>query len=149
MKERILIFCNRKTYWLQPDEICSLKGDGSYTQVYLANGEVLKVSKNMKTLMASFPTSCTQFLRVQKSYVVNINHIKMSYISSRRKHYVKMINDYDVPVNNKEVINKIFELYGSFINRYKPAKQKTVDSKTFVETLKQVGGSEDYILINV
>lgn len=56
------------------DEILYLKADGSYTSVNLANGQSLVVSK--KLLEFEKLQDIGNFMRVQRSYVVNLNKVR-------------------------------------------------------------------------
>jgi len=87
------------------DIIC-MKGEGSYTNIYLTDTESIIVSKNLfffEQLLQKRP----EFLRVQKSYIINQNHIK----EINKQGGIKLImkNDIHVPISNsmKETIMKI------------------------------------------
>ena len=57
----------------KPNEIVLFKGNGNYTWVYLANGTKKLVCKTMHTILDEIQQMC--FIRIHKSYSVNINHI--------------------------------------------------------------------------
>jgi two-component system, LytTR family, response regulator len=77
-----------KNYSLNPDAKLNLKpqkflnaidvilmeGNGNYTWVYLANGTKRLYSKTMNCMSEEFQT--TDFLRIHKSYSINVNHIQ-------------------------------------------------------------------------
>lgn len=114
MKERILLYHEGKTYWFSPDDICMLQGNGSYTLVTLHDGRVLQLSKNLKNVFAAFPPACTQFYRVQKSYIVNLNHIEyLQHCKSRQKFMLRLQNGADVPIS-KYKHNELLSLFLCF-----------------------------------
>ncbi|MCZ4243591.1 LytR/AlgR family response regulator transcription factor [Pedobacter punctiformis] len=87
------------------DIIC-LKGDGSYTNIHLIDTEPIIVSKNLfffEQLLEKRP----EFLRVQKSYIINKNHIK----EINKQGGIKLImkGDIHVPISNsmKDVVMEI------------------------------------------
>jgi len=60
-------------------EILYLQGQRNYTKVYAIGNSVL-VSKNLSEILSMLPPS---FIRIHKSYIVNINLVKnIDYINS-------------------------------------------------------------------
>jgi len=72
--KKIPLSLNNKIILVDPREIIYCKSDGSYTTVFLKNGEDYLVSKSIKYLEELLPP--TSFLRVHKSYIVNLGEIK-------------------------------------------------------------------------
>jgi DNA-binding LytR/AlgR family response regulator len=58
-----------------PAEVVMLCADINYTQVYLANGKKRLVATTLKVLEHRL-SSCEEFIRVHKSYMVNVHHVK-------------------------------------------------------------------------
>ncbi len=112
MEERILLFTENKVYWLKPNDICALKANRSYTDVKLYDGSSIKVSKNLKMLLNSHFKNATQFYRVQKSYVVNINHIEYLYMNGPSKTMLRLTNGLDIPISNDGIRKQLFRAYG-------------------------------------
>ena len=112
MEERILLFTENKVYWLKPNDICALVGSRSYTDVQLYDGSSIKVSKNLKMIMSLYFNHSTQFFRVQKSYVVNLNHIDYLYIKDRNKSMLRLSNGLDIPISNIGIRKQLFMAYG-------------------------------------
>ena len=59
--------------YTDPKDIIRLEGDGSYTHIYLLNGEKLLVSKNLKELERL--VSAANFFRSHNSHLINCNHV--------------------------------------------------------------------------
>lgn len=60
---------------LKVDHIVCMQGNGSYTVVHFLEGEPLTVSKTLKFFEKILPANGS-FFRSQKSWIININHIK-------------------------------------------------------------------------
>jgi two-component system LytT family response regulator len=58
---------------INPTDICYLKADGSYTHIVMHGGKKITVSKNLSEL--SKLEAKGYFVRVHRSYVVNINYV--------------------------------------------------------------------------
>jgi len=71
---KIPISVSNKIILVEPDEILYLKSDGSYTSIFLKDNQEYVVSKNIKFFEEILPV--THFLRIHKSYIVNIKEIK-------------------------------------------------------------------------
>jgi len=56
------------------DEIIYCKSDGNYSTLFLAENRKLTVSKALKYFSNNLPAS--QFVRIHKSYLVNLNYVK-------------------------------------------------------------------------
>jgi two-component system, LytTR family, response regulator len=56
------------------DEIIYLKADGSYTNFYLTDGQVILVSK--KLIEYERLEQIGRFMRIHRSHIINLNHIK-------------------------------------------------------------------------
>lgn len=151
MQERILLYCDGKTHWFSPDDISSLQGNGSYTLVTLSGGEVMRISKNMKKLFASFPATCKQFYRVQKSFIVNLNRIEYLYSTGRYKFMLHLQNGSDLPISTN-VRKQLLEIYGF---SEKDAGGMALKPKSIALHVKNKGqtekdlNSEDFIMISL
>ena len=115
-KQNDLIIKNEKLYYsklklkhlklIKTDKIMFCKADGSYTNVYLINGESFIISKRIKIINEFLVSSI--FVRCHKSYIVNINYI--IDFSSRKPFWVMLSNGEKVIVSErkrKATINKI------------------------------------------
>ena len=108
MKERLIVYYNKRLHLLQPDDICCIEGDGSYAIISLRNGQQMRVSKNLKNLFAEMPNSFTQFLRVHKSWLVNINHLEYIYAVHDKSWFLHLSNNTEVPLSGSP--NTILEM---------------------------------------
>ncbi|MES2794850.1 MAG: LytTR family DNA-binding domain-containing protein [Bacteroidota bacterium] len=63
-----------KNYNLKASDIVLFKGNGNYTWIYMANGSKKLLCKTMHTILDDLQQLF--FVRIHKSYSVNINHIK-------------------------------------------------------------------------
>ncbi len=71
--KRIPLALAEKVVMVSDTDIVYCKSDGNYTHVILKEGTKYLLSKNIKTVFAMLPDN--RFLRVHKSYVVNIDYI--------------------------------------------------------------------------
>ncbi len=60
---------------LNVKDICYLKAEGSYTQIFFVASPNLLVSKNLK-YFEFILSGCENFLRVHRSFIVNLNFVK-------------------------------------------------------------------------
>ncbi len=65
---------NQKIIFVNPDDILYCKSDGSYTTVFMRNGDDYLVSKSIGYIEDLLPKN--QFIRIHKSYIVNLHEIK-------------------------------------------------------------------------
>ncbi|MFY0675382.1 MAG: response regulator transcription factor [Bacteroidia bacterium] len=74
--------------FVKPEEILYLKAESSYTNIYLIENKTILVSKTLKEFekLIDHP----HFMRIHRSYFVNLNHIKQYYKSEGG--HIEMIN---------------------------------------------------------
>ncbi len=72
--KKIPLSLNNKIILIEPEDILYCKSDGSYTTVYMRNGDDYLVSKSIKHIEELLPKD--YFIRIHKSYIVNLNEIK-------------------------------------------------------------------------
>ncbi len=73
---KIAVPTGNSILFLETDQILYIKGDGSYCEIVLLNGEKIICSrylKNFEDILSHF----NNFLRVQKSYIANLNYVKV------------------------------------------------------------------------
>lgn len=68
-----------------PEEILRLQGDGNYTQVVLADGRKLLLSKTISYLLELMPEG--MLLRISKSHAINPVYLESVFLR-RRQRYV-------------------------------------------------------------
>ena len=79
-------------------DIDLLEADGSYTKVWLSNGNMMLITKRMKffeLLLANQP----QFYRTHRSFLININSVKKY---SRKESYIYLNNDQVVSLSREK-----------------------------------------------
>jgi len=84
--------------FVEVEEILYCKSEGSYTNLFFANGETILLSKSIKEA-GELLTACG-FLRVHHSYLINLNHIK-KYIRGEGGEVI-MKNGHSVPVSRSK-----------------------------------------------
>ncbi len=72
ISEPLALKANRRTHLIDPDDIMFVEAMGNYVTYYLRNAEKLVVYGSVKSAAAALPD---QFRRVQRSYIVNRNHV--------------------------------------------------------------------------
>lgn len=88
-------------------EIVYVEADGSYSKVYMNDGSVKVISKNLKSLTESLEES--HFVRIHSKYLINVREIKK--IVKGEKPYVQLKTVTDLPISRsrKEVVFKLIE----------------------------------------
>lgn len=72
--KKIVVPSNSGTLFIEIDTITHLKAEGSYVQIYMADGKKILVSKNIKDYENQL-TTIEGFFRTHRSYLVNTKHI--------------------------------------------------------------------------
>jgi two-component system LytT family response regulator len=73
--KRITLSTGQGMHFLNPADVVVIKGESSYSNFFLANGNRLLVSKNLKHFEELF-VSIPVFHRCHKSFIVNLLHVK-------------------------------------------------------------------------
>ncbi|GEA09922.1 LytTR family DNA-binding domain-containing protein [Alteromonas sp. KUL49] len=82
------------------DQCFALKGEGNYTAVLLANGESLLHQDGLGAIMDSQPIG---FVRVHKSYAVNLGAVVKLKSATGSKYWLEMQNGETIPVSRYRV----------------------------------------------
>ncbi|WMJ72317.1 LytTR family DNA-binding domain-containing protein [Cytophagaceae bacterium ABcell3] len=106
-QKRIVVMDKHECVFLNVEDIMFAEADGGYTRLHLNNGKCLLVSRNLKAL--SERLSPETFLRIHKSFIININTIS-KYIKSEGG-YVVLTNGKHIPVSvrKKELLLDLIE----------------------------------------
>lgn len=99
--KKIVIKGSSENKILNLQDIICIKGEGSYSLIYLKNTEKITVSKNLKYFEKTLPAN-TFFFRSQKSWIVNLLEVN-SY--NLRKGNLNMSNDLQAKIS----INRVEE----------------------------------------
>ena len=73
---KIAVPTGNSIIFLETDQILYVKGEGSYCEIVLLNGEKIICSrylKNFEDILSNY----NNFLRVQKSYIANLNYVSV------------------------------------------------------------------------
>lgn len=73
---KIAVPTGNSILFLETDQILYVKGEGSYCEIVLSNGEKIICSrylKNFEDILSNY----SNFLRVQKSYIANLNYVSV------------------------------------------------------------------------
>ncbi len=94
---------NNKKEYIDPDDILYIKAERNYCFIIFKKRPPQIVIKNLKGILSMLNKD---FLRVHKSYAVNLNYMKIIDI---KKSYILMINSDKVPISrrNKHLILKL------------------------------------------
>lgn len=95
LKRKIVVMDKQVCVFLKIDDIAYAEANGAYTIVYFLNGKKMIVCKNMKSFSERLPES--EFIRVHKSYIININSID-KYVKSDGG-YLILENGQNIPVS--------------------------------------------------
>lgn len=80
--------------YININEIILFKGDRNYTQVHLYSGQKITSSRNLQEFENQL--NSVNFFRIHKSYLINMNYVKMLHKESG--YYVEMTNGYSIAV---------------------------------------------------
>ena len=97
-------------YLIDVVDIKYCKSDGNYTEFYLLKEKPIIVSKPIKEFESYLKNS--NFLRIHRSYLINLNHFKRFEKSEGGK--VILSGDIDIPVSSNKR-DEIFEFIQRFI----------------------------------
>lgn len=84
-----------KYHFLHTKDVLYIKAAGSYSMIIMLNGDFFKSSKKLKVIAELLPDF---FVRVHRSYLVNIYHVKEI---SENTGELKLINDVVVQITKK------------------------------------------------
>lgn len=73
---KIAVPTGNSVLFLETDQILYVKGEGSYCEIALLNGEKIICSRYLKNFEDIF-SDYNNFLRVQKSYIANLNYVSV------------------------------------------------------------------------
>lgn len=106
MKNKIAIPTRHGFQYVEMREILYIKGEGSYSNLYMMEKKELMVSKIIK----DFESILTEkgFLRVHKSYLVNMNHI--AELRKDDSGYLVMDNGIKIPISHKDREKVLYKL---------------------------------------
>jgi two-component system LytT family response regulator len=94
--------------------IVRLEGDGNYTNIIFTNGSKLLISRTISAIESILPAE--QFLRIHKSHIVNLQHIK-SLPKGGKSLFVEMDDDAMIGVakERKEIVLETLKKFTVFL----------------------------------
>lgn len=95
LDRKIVIMDKQECVFLKIDDISYVEANGSYTNVYTCFGQKIVVSKSIKIFSDRLPEN--EFVRVHKSFLINVNYIK-KYVRSDGG-YIIMEDNTTIPVS--------------------------------------------------
>lgn len=110
MQARLIIHTHDKSYWIDPQDIAYFQGDRSYTYIMFREGKSLRVSKNMRYLMDALPSECNYFIRVHKSWIVNMNLIEYM-ANDGDQFYLWTKSGHKVPISSAAMRRQLLNAY--------------------------------------
>jgi two-component system LytT family response regulator len=104
---KIVVMDKQECIFINLGDISYAEASGSYANIYLNTGNKIVISKNLKALADKLPTD--EFIRVHKSYIININSIH-KYIKSDGGSII-LENNKSIPVSirKKDVMTRLVE----------------------------------------
>jgi hypothetical protein len=96
----LYVLSNGKEHQVAVSDCYALKAEGNYTAVHLQSGESTLHQGGIGAMLETGPSD---FLRIHKSYAVNINAISTLKSSTGSKYWVTMKNGQRIPVSRYRV----------------------------------------------
>ncbi len=88
-----------KTLRLAVSDVVFCKASGDYVELYLATGKHVLLSSTLKSIESQLPTL---FMKVHRSYIVNLNAVKALISGTKGTGgTLQMLNDMNVPVSRR------------------------------------------------
>ena len=88
-------------------EILYVEADGSYSKVYMNDGSVKTISKNLKSLTESLEES--HFVRIHSKYLINVREIQKLVKGDKPYVQLKTITELPISRSRKDVVFKLIE----------------------------------------
>ncbi|MGD8780433.1 MAG: LytTR family DNA-binding domain-containing protein [Ignavibacteria bacterium] len=95
IEDKIFLSGNNKAHFVKIKDICCIEAESCYSKIFLANGNQIVISRTLKKWEEILPQN--EFIRVHRSYLLNINCIKE--IKKRNNGtYCVYFNEIDKPI---------------------------------------------------
>ena len=107
-KAFLALLTNKGWFFVKREQIMYCLSNGAYTQIHLAQGHSIIVSKNLKTVASTFEKD-ERFVRIHNSHLINLDYAV--YFKNSNCNYVKMKNGEELAIsrNRKKVFFEAFE----------------------------------------
>lgn len=94
------IYINKKTKYINIDDIVMLQGESNYTFIYLTNGKKILLSKTLKDFEAIL--TLHPFVRIHKSYLINLNYLQSFEV--KHEYFVVMKTGQKVDISRRKKV---------------------------------------------
>ncbi|HEY4538758.1 MAG TPA: response regulator [Faecalibacter sp.] len=98
--DKIAVPSGNNLLFVETKDIIYIKGEGAYSEIFLKNQKSILVSKNLK-LFDEILSQNENFIRVQKSYIVNYDCI--TSINKTNGGTLSLINDIQIPIATDKI----------------------------------------------
>ena len=78
---RLEVFVRGRVHYVKQRDITFIEAHGSYSEIHVQSGEVMVVSKNLKSLSTSLSEKV--FFRIHNSFLVNLRYVKNCNFSKK------------------------------------------------------------------
>lgn len=104
---KVVLMDKQECVFVEIHDICYVEASGAYTNVFLANGKKIFVSKPIKHFVEKLPS--TMFFRSHKSFLINLECI-VKYVKTEGG-YLMMKDGKSIPVSvrRRDEIMKLLE----------------------------------------
>ncbi|WP_372770546.1 LytR/AlgR family response regulator transcription factor [Pseudoalteromonas sp.] len=109
---RFLIKGSKGEQTILTEDCIALKGEGNYTTLMLVSGEQVLHQDGLGTIMTLHPKD---FVRVHKSYAVNLNYVVRLRSAPGSKYWLEMNNQQTIPVSRYKAVE-----IRSLVNSHQP-----------------------------
>jgi two-component system, LytTR family, response regulator len=113
--QRIALPYLNRTIMLSVDDITCLQGEGNYTFLYTRDRKKYLISKTLKEFERTLDGEV--FLRVHKSYIVNLGYARRGMFSNDRT--IRMADGREVAVSRrrtKDIFERLSQYYQNLLN---------------------------------
>jgi len=109
--KKVIIHTQSYLRIIEQDKITFCKSDNCYTDIVLADGEKIVISKPLSKFLKEL---CQEkFVKVSQSYLVNIDYIRLV---DKKKRTIELSNRIEIPFTTS--IKELLSLIGSTVDSY-------------------------------
>lgn len=111
MMERLKVKTKGKTYIVDLHNILYCKAEGSYTEIFLVNGNVIMASVNLSTIQKRI-SYCMCMFRVSQSILVNMRYVVCIHHTNKELELTDSIK-ISFTITVREIEDKLDSLVGT------------------------------------
>ncbi len=98
--QKLVVINKRKIYHIETKDISYLEGDGNYSNIFLTNGDKHIVTRTLKDYEEILCSEASSFVRVHKSYIVNIQQI--NHVEKGEDNIVVLHNNVKLEISRRK-----------------------------------------------